>query len=221
MKRFGVFVIIFSIFLVIRFSGVAEYLTLENLQKYKVILEEYVHKYFFITSISYIILYILVVTFSIPGASVLSLAGGYIFGLFPGLLYINFSAVAGATLAFLAARYIIGDLLQKKYAEKLHRFNEEMEQNGHLHLLTLRFVPIFPFFMVNIFAALTNVKLYTYIWTTAVGIFPASIAFTYAGKTLANIRSVDEVLSKELFFALILLGIVSQLPRIIKTVRKK
>lgn len=220
MKKILLILTLITVFLIIKFSGLSNYLTLENLQKYRSNLEYFVNNNFILASLFYILIYIIVVMLSIPGASVMSLAGGYFFKLFPGILYINFAAVMGATFAFLIARYIMGNYIQKKYADKLKIFNEEMDKNGHLYLLTLRFIPIFPFFMVNIFAALSNVKISTFIWTTAVGIFPASIVFTYAGKTLHNIRSLDEVISKEVFIAFVLLGILSQIPNLIKRINK-
>ena len=220
MRKLLLILTIITVSLLIKFSGFASYLTLENLQKYRYTLEYFVNNNYLLASFIYILIYIFVVMLSIPGASVMSLAGGYFFKFFPGILYINFAAVTGATLAFLVARYILGDFIQKRYTDKLKIFNEEMDKNGHLYLLTLRFIPIFPFFMVNIFAALSNVKLFTYIWTTAVGIFPASIVFTYAGKTLYNIRSVDEVISKEVFIAFVLLGILSKIPNLIKRISK-
>lgn len=221
LKKLLIVISIIILLFLIKFSGLADQLTLENLQRYKANLEQFVVNNYFIASVGYIALYIIVVAFSIPGATVMSLAGGYLFGIFPGLFYINFSAVAGATLAFLVARYLLGDFVQRKYSEKLKFLNKEIEKNGHLYLLTLRFIPIFPFFLVNILSGLTNVKLFTYIWTTAVGIFPASIAFTYAGATLEKIKSLDDIMSKELLFALILLGVFSQIPNLYKRIFKK
>jgi len=221
MRKILLLIIIVAIFVLLKIYGLLDYLTLENLKTYKTIIEEYVKNNFFMASLAYICLYIFVAAFSIPGASVLSLAGGYFFGFTFGLFYVNFSAVVGATLAFLIARYIAGDYVHKKYGEKLRKFNEELEKNGYLYLLTLRIIPVFPFFLVNIFSALTSVKLFTYVWTTTLGIFPASIVFTYAGTTLEKVKTLNDVMSKEFLFALIFLGLLFQIPNMINRFRKK
>lgn len=220
-KRVFLFIILLLLIFIIRITGLSDSLTLENLHKYRIIAENYVKNNFIMSSLLYIFAYIVVVALSIPGATVMTLAGGYFFGMFPGLFYINLSAVLGATIAFLVARYLLGEIIQQRYSEKLKFLNEELSKNGHLYLLTLRLIPLFPFFLVNILSGLTNIRLFTYVWTTAVGIFPASIVFTYAGTTIEKIKSVDDVMSKEVFISLILLGILSQIPNILKRFIKR
>lgn len=220
-KKLLLLIFIIIVFIAAKFTDLGSFFTIENIYSYNLFIAKYIEEHFLLASIAYILLYIFLIAFSIPGASVMSLAGGYFFGIFPGLIYINFSAVAGATLAFLVARYILGDFIQKKYGDKLEFFNSEIEKNGHMYMLTLRFIPLFPFFLVNLLAGISQIKLSTYIWTTALGIFPASIVFTYTGKTLEKIKSVDDVFSKDMLIAFILLGLLVQLPRLIKQIKRR
>ena len=139
---------------------------------------------------------------------------------FLGALYVNVAATTGATLAFLFARYIAGQSLQAKYGDRLARFNEELESNGWSYLLTLRFIPIFPFFLINLFAGLTNIRLRTFVWTTSVGIFPGSLIYAYAGQQLGTISAVKDIFSTKVLLAFLLLATLAVFPVIYKKIRK-
>jgi len=121
----------------------------------------------------------------------------------------------------MVSRYILGSSLQKKYASKLEKFNKDMEANGKYYLLTLRLIPVFPFFLINLMAGLTNIRLSTFFWTTAVGILPGSFVFTYAGSALNDIESPGDIISGKVLAALIFLGVMATLPVIIKKFGRK
>lgn len=159
-KRIIVLLCLVALIILIRVSGLHEFLTFEMLRQYRDQLLAITENHNIFTVGFFILLYIAVVALSIPGAAVLSLATGFLFG-FWGLLYVNIGAAIGAILAFLAARYLIGDWLQKRYAKKFASFNKEIDENGYNYLLTLRLIPIFPFFLVNIFAGITRIPLIT------------------------------------------------------------
>jgi uncharacterized membrane protein YdjX (TVP38/TMEM64 family) len=156
------FLIIFAIFL-IRFMQIDHYLTFENLQENKSSFQHIVKTNYGLSIAGYIIIYILVTGFSLPGATILTLGSGFLFGVILGAIYVNIGATTGATMAFLFSRYIAGDWVQKKYGDKLINFNNELEKNGYRYLLTLRLIPVFPFFLINIFAGLTKIRLRTFI----------------------------------------------------------
>jgi uncharacterized membrane protein YdjX (TVP38/TMEM64 family) len=160
------------------------------------------------------------VALSIPGATILTLTAGFLFGFF-GIIYVNIGATIGAILAFLVARYLIGDWIQKRYGERFASFNREIAENGYNYLLTLRFIPLFPFFLVNIFAGITRVPLITYAWTTMVGIVPASFVYIYTGRQLGSIDHPGDILSWQIMLALVLLGLLVLSPVLIKKVMKK
>jgi uncharacterized membrane protein YdjX (TVP38/TMEM64 family) len=167
----------------------------------------------------YIFLYMAVVALSIPGATAVTLTGGFLFGPFLSVLYINIGATAGATILFMAARYFFGEMIQKKYSEKLAKFNKEMEENGRNYLLTLRLIPVLPFFLVNLFPGLTNIPLRTFIWTTSLGIIPGSFAYAYLGYAGSTIQA-GQGIPIQLILAMGFLGIISLIPVGLKHLKK-
>ncbi len=205
----------------LRFTGIADKLTLGNLQANAAKLRDFSNANYLRSVLIYIVLYIVVTSFSLPGATVLTLAGGFLYNFFIGAIYVNIAATAGATLAFLFARYIAGRSIQKKFGDKLIKFNEELDRNGASYLLTLRFIPLFPFFMINLAAGLTNVSLLTYIWTTSVGIFPGSLIYAYAGQQLGEIKSVQDIFTGGVLSAFILLAVFALIPVFYKKFKGK
>jgi uncharacterized membrane protein YdjX (TVP38/TMEM64 family) len=161
---------------------------------------------------SFIVLYILVVAFSIPGGTALTLLGGFFFGPFVGLALVNVGATIGAFLIFMAARYLMRDALMARYGDQLAKLNKELERNGASYLLTLRFIPLFPFFLINLLAGLTPVSAFTYLWTTAIGIIPGSFVYALLGSSGATMDSTKSAFSPQLLAGLVLLGIVSLIP---------
>lgn len=215
-KKSIVFLIILAVFLLVRFSGLERNLTLENIQLHKTQLETFVKNHYVKSVIVYIVIYLIITGCSIPSAAVLILSGGFLFGVIAGTLYVNVGATIGATFAFLSARYLIGDWVQKKYVDKLKKFNREIKENGYSYLLMMRFTPLLPFVLVNFFAGMTKIPLWTFIWTTSVGILPASLLYTFAGKQISSIHSTKDILSLKIIIALLLLTLFSFVPVIVK-----
>ncbi|MHC4131760.1 MAG: FAD-dependent oxidoreductase [Planctomycetota bacterium] len=203
-KRLVLVIIVLALLIGLRLSGVGDKFTLENLQSNAARLKEFSNGHYLTSVLAYIFIYITVTAFSLPGATILTLAGGFLYTFFIGAVYVNIAATSGATLAFLFSRYIAGQSIQKRYGDKLTRFNDELNRNGARYLLTLRFIPIFPFFLINVFTGLTNIPLKTFIWTTSIGIFPGSLVYAYAGQQLGTIKSVGDIFTwKILAFALV------------------
>lgn len=205
----------------LRLSGVGDALTFENLQRNRDALLLWVRGNAALSVAAYIAVYVAAIALSLPGGAVLTLAGGFLFGTLPAVLYVNIGATAGAVLAFLSARYLLGSRLQERYRDRLAGFNAEMDRNGVRYLLSLRLVPVFPFFVVNFLAGLTRVPLATFAWTTALGIIPATAVFTYAGHQLEYVRSLSDILTGEVLFALLLLALITLAPAVIGRFRKK
>lgn len=212
MKKIVIIIVILSGILLFNLLDLQTYLNMEQLIEQKNDLLSYVENHYILSYLSYILVYILVVTFSLPGAAVSSIAGGLLFGLLPGLIAVNIGATIGSTINFSMARYVIGTSLQEKYKDKFEKFNREIDKNGKSYLLTLRLIPIFPFFLINLLAGLTSVKMKTFIWTTAVGIIPGSIFYVYAGTTLKDANALGEVITLKTLIPLIILGLVAFLP---------
>lgn len=160
----------------------------------------------------FIMLYIGQTAFSLPGATLMTLAGGFLFGSLWAALYVNIGATAGATLAFLAARYLFRDWVEQRFGHRLEAFQAGFAQNAFNYLLTLRLIPLFPFFVVNLLSGLTRMNVGTYVAGTALGIIPGSLAYTFAGRQLGTINSLGELASPRLLLAFTALGLLFLLP---------
>jgi len=216
-------IILFSIFVIlvvlIKYFNLDAYFTFESLQNQKELLSSYVTENYSLTVIIFVVIYIVSVSFLIPISTILTLAGGFLFGSIEGTLIVNIGATVGAAFAFIFARYIIGAKLQEKYSKQLEKFNKELTENKYQYLFSLRFLPIFPFFLVNFLAGLTKVDFKTFIITTSLGIIPGSFVYTYAGSQLSTINAVSDIFSKEILSAFVLLGFLTLVPIIIKKLK--
>lgn len=147
---------------------------------------------------AYLLVYVAITALSIPGAVLLTLAGGALFGLGWGLLLVSFASSLGALLAFLVARYLFRDAVQSRFGERLAAVNAGIEREGAAYLLTLRLVPVFPFFLVNLLLALTPMRAGTFYEMSQLGMLPATLVYVNAGTQLARLESVEGILSGRL-----------------------
>jgi uncharacterized membrane protein YdjX (TVP38/TMEM64 family) len=160
----------------------------------------------------YIVSYAVVTGASLPGAVILTLAGGFLFGSVLATVYVNLGATTGATLAFLAARYLLRDWVESKFGSRLGAIQEGFRQNAFSYLMTLRLVPLFPFFLVNLVSGLTHVSAATYVAATSMGIIPGSFVYAYAGRQLGTLNSLAEIASPRVLLAFTLLGVLALVP---------
>jgi len=220
MKKKIILVLVFiSIIALIKIYDLDAYFTFDNLKAQKDVLNAYVNENYVLTLILFALLYLVAVAFMLPIATVLTLAGGVLFGAVAGALIVNVGATLGAVCAFMFSRYIVGKKIQGTYESQLEKFNTELESNKYQYLFSLRFLPIFPFFLVNFLCGVTKLDLKAFIITTSLGIIPGSFVYTYAGSQLANIDSLGDIFTKEMLFAFILLGTLSLLPVIVKKIK--
>jgi len=159
------------------------------------------------TSLWFFLIYVISTAVSIPGASILTLAAGAVFGLWWGVVLVSFASTVGASLAFLLSRYVLRDTVQSKFSDKLTAINAGIEKEGAFYLFTLRLIVVFPFWLINLLMGLTPIKLRTYFWVSQVGMFPATILFVNAGTQLAKIGQVSDILSPAIAVSFALLGI--------------
>ncbi len=152
-------------------------------------------------------IYVAVAALSLPGAAILTLAGGAIFGLVTGLLIVSFASSIGATLAFLASRFVLGESVQAKFGQRMAEINKGVEKEGAFYLFTLRLVPLVPFFVINLLMGLTKMKTWTFYWVSQLGMFLGTAVFVNAGTQLAKIDSLKGILSPGLLGSFVLLGI--------------
>ncbi len=155
----------------------------------------------------YMVVYILMTAMSLPGATVLTLAGGAVFGVVTGVIVISFASTIGATLAFLLSRYLFRDWVQTRFASKINAINKGIKSEGGFYLFTLRLVPLFPFFMINLVMGLTSISTGMFYLVSQIGMLPGTIAYVNAGTQLGKIESLGGILSFDILFAFALLGI--------------
>lgn len=197
-----VLIILFKIF------GLGQYLTLDYLKEQQAAFTSLYNGHPVTVIGVYMLIYIVVTALSLPGAAVMTVAGGAMFGLVTGTIVVSFASTIGATLACLVARYLLRDGIQKKFGDKLVKINEGMEKEGGFYLFSLRLVPIFPFFIINLVMGLTSIPLRTFFWVSQLGMLPGTIVYVNAGKELAKIDSLSGILSPGLLLSFILLGLL-------------
>ncbi|UOD50042.1 FAD-dependent oxidoreductase [Orrella daihaiensis] len=194
-------------FWIYRLFDLGQLLTLESLKNSRnQLLGLYAHQPALTFSI-YFAIYLIATAASFPGAVILTLAGGALFGFWLGLLVVSFASSLGALLAFLLARYFLHDAVQSRFTRTLTPINEGVKRDGVFYLMTLRLVPIFPFWLVNLVMGLTPMTATRYYITSQIGMLPGTAVFVLAGTQLAGIESVGDVLSPGLVASLVLLGV--------------
>ena len=156
---------------------------------------------------SFFLLYVIVAAFSLPGAAIMTIAAGALFGLFWGSVIASFASTIGATLAFLTARYLLRDLVQAHFGDKLKAINEGMAKDGAFYLFSLRLIPLFPFFLVNLLVGLTPISIRRYYWVSQIGMLAGTVVYVNAGTQLVKITGLADIASPGLLFSFALLGI--------------
>jgi len=187
--------------------------TLENLQARHQALLLYCQQAPRQSAALYFILYVLVTTLSLPGAALLTLLGGALFGLWPGILLVSFASTLGATLAMLVSRYLLRDWVQHRFAGQMRTVNDGVARDGAFYLFALRLMPLFPFFVVNLLAGVTRLGVWRYWWVSQLGMLPGAIVYLNAGHQLGQITSLHDILSPGVVFAFTLLGLLPLITR--------
>ena len=182
------------------------YFNLEYLKQQQAVMDAFYERQPLTTALYYFLLYIVITGLSLPGAAILTLAGGAIFGLLWGTVIVSFASTIGATLAFLFSRYLFRDAIQGRFADKLTAINRGMAEEGAFYLFTLRLVPIFPFFIINLVMGLTPIRALTFFLVSQAGMLAGTIVYVNAGTQIAKIEQLKDILSPELILSFALLG---------------
>lgn len=208
------------------FSGIYEFLSFNTLTHYHQNLKTFQKLHPFSFPILFCLIYITATALSLPGAVFLTLTAGFLFPQPFSTIYVLISATIGATLIFLATRTALEDFLKRKAAPFIKKIEKGFQKNAASYLLFLRLVPLFPFWLVNIAPAFFGVNLFTFVWTTIVGILPGTLVFTFAGEGFEKIIdnnqpfSLKAIFNMEIKLALFFLGIMALIPIIIKRFQK-
>jgi uncharacterized membrane protein YdjX (TVP38/TMEM64 family) len=198
------------------YFDLGRFLSLDSLKENREQLLAFTGEHYAMAVGLFIVTYIAVAGLSLPGATIMTLAGGFLFGSMWGTLFANLGATTGATLAFLSARYLLHDWVERKFGGLLGPIQAGFAKNAFSYLMTLRLIPLFPFFLVNMVSGLTRVSLGTYVTATAIGIIPGSFVFAYAGRQLGSINSLQEIASPNVLLAFTLLGLLALVPVLYK-----
>ncbi|QJT28293.1 pyridine nucleotide-disulfide oxidoreductase [Aeromonas media] len=189
------------------------YLSLPRLQAHQEQASAWVQAHFGQAALLFTLLYVATTALSLPGAALLTLGGSALFGVGWGLLLVSFASTLGATLAFLSARFLLRDWVSRRFGDKLATFEAGMAKDGAFYLLSLRLIPLFPFFLVNLLMGLTPIRVSTYYWVSQLGMLPGTFVYVLAGSELATLTSTGKILSPGLVAALTLLGLMPWLMR--------
>ena len=208
MKKILLLSIIAIIVAVFFYFDLGLYLNLDYIKANQARFIEYYNQNTALTIIIYSSIYIIATAISLPGAAILTLLGGSIFGFTKGLILVSFASSIGATLAFLISRTVLRDSIQSKFGDKLKTFNNGIEKEGVFYLFTLRLVPIFPFFMINMVMGLTTIRTASFYIVSQLGMLPGTAVYVNAGVQLSKIDSLSGILSIEMLLSFALLGIL-------------
>lgn len=187
--------------------GLQQYLNFDYLKAQQESFQTYYAENRALTIGLYFLLYVAVTALSLPGAGIMTLAGGALFGLAVGTVVVSFASTIGATLAFLTARFVLRDTVQEKFRDKLAVINREIQKDGAFYLFTLRLVPLFPFFVINLVMGVTPISTLQFAWVSQLGMLAGTLVFVNAGTQLSKIDSLRGILSPNLLLSFVILGV--------------
>lgn len=184
-----------------------QYLSLENFkaQQAEILAAKNAHPLIFIAG--FFLTYVTITGLSIPGAAIMTLIAGALFGLVIGVVVVSFASTIGATLAFLGSRYVLRDWVQSKFGERLKAVDDGLAKDGAFYLFTLRLIPVFPFFVINLLMGLTRIRTWTFFWVSQLGMLAGTIVYVNAGTQISQVESTAGLLSPTLIGSFVLLAL--------------
>ena len=184
-----------------------QYLSLENFkaQQAEILAAKNAHPLIFIAG--FFLTYVTITGLSIPGAAIMTLIAGAVFGLVIGTVVVSFASTIGATLAFLGSRYVLRDWVQSKFGERLKAIDDGLAKDGAFYLFTLRLIPVFPFFVINLLMGLTRIRTWTFFWVSQLGMLAGTIVYVNAGTQISQVESTAGLLSPTLIGSFVLLAL--------------
>ena len=205
--KIGLLILIMLTIIAFFFYDTQQYATLDYIKAKQQNIFEYYKQNVFFVLVLFIFLYILVTALSLPVATFLTLLGGALFGFSTGLIIVSFASTIGATLAFLMARFLAQNYVQKNYKKQLSKINKKFKSEGSFYLFALRLVPVFPFFIINVVMGLMTIKTWTFYWVSQLGMLPGTIVYVYAGTQLAQLKTFSDITTPSMLIAFALLGL--------------
>ncbi|PKH02672.1 pyridine nucleotide-disulfide oxidoreductase [Psychromonas sp. MB-3u-54] len=221
MKKIIIIAVIIAAIAAFFAFDLGQFLSLENIKASQADIAQWQTNNPFVAALSFFAVYIAVTALSLPGAAVMTIAAGAFLGLFWGVVIVSFASSIGATLAFLMSRFVLRDSIQNKFAERLKLINQGIERDGAFYLFTLRLVPVFPFFLINILMGLTPIRTITFFLVSQVGMLAGTLVFVNAGTQLAQVDSLSGILSPSLLLSFALLGLFPWIAKKMITILKQ
>lgn len=213
MKKSLILVIVISLVIIVIQQDLLQLLSLESIKSQQANLQDYVAQNQLKSWVIYFVIYVLVTAASLPGAAILTLLGGALFGLVTGVILISFASSIGAATAFILSRYLLRDWVEEKFGSSLTPFNKGIEKDGNFYLFALRLVPVVPFFMINLVMGLTRIKLFSFYWVSQVGMFAGTIVYVNAGTQLVKLDSLSGIISPQIILSFVLLALLPVIAR--------
>jgi len=207
-KRILLLFLLIVVIVVLHMSGVTSYLAFENIQYHVTVLRTFVYEHYWFSVFIYSANFIVTTVLFIPVTIVLTVLAGYLFGILPGLFYALLSATLGCIIIFLLVRYVLGNIVEKRLMRYVAFFREELEERGYSYLLMLQLLPVTPTPLINITAGLLPISLWTFSWTTFLGLLPGSLFYVIAGRQFVYISSLNDILSWPMITILVALAII-------------
>lgn len=205
-----------AVLIFVNYQALSNFFTIEQLKKNNECLAVYVKDHYLFSVLLYITIFSIIVACGLPLIFPLSLVGGFLYGLIPGLLFATLSCLIGSLFCFVVLRYVIGDWVKSWHNQRINRFNQQINTYGHSYLLMLHFLSVVPIFVINLLAAVAKVPLKTVAWVTIVGTLPLNFVCVLAGKQLSSIHSYKDIFSPTILALLALLILIACAPMIIR-----
>ena len=199
--------IIILLFFIFKYFGLSEYLTLDYIKENQIRFQQYYTNNTALTLSIFFFIYVITTGLSLPGATVLTLTAGALFGLVTGTVVVSFASTIGATLAFLSSRFLLRSYVEKKFNKYIEPINQGVQKDGAFYLFTLRLIPIFPFFVINLVMGITKIGPLKYFIVSQIGMLAGTIVYVNAGLQIGSINSLSGILSFKLILSFALLGI--------------
>ncbi|HJM68858.1 MAG TPA: VTT domain-containing protein [Candidatus Babeliales bacterium] len=188
--------------IIVYFTQFRHVFTLENIHRHRTVLLGMVENHYFSAVALYLLAYILLTLSSLPVPGVLTLVGGFMFGLVWGMIYAQIAAVLASMMIFLIVRHVLGKRLQSKYSQRFKRFNRLVGKHGASYILLIQLTAIFPYFVVAFAAGITTISWVTFFWTTMIGILPGSYIYAFAGQKIGTINKISDIFTPEFYIAI-------------------
>lgn len=220
-KKMAIYIAFALLFIYVFYKFfLAEYLDIATIKANIQTLASFVSAHYVISVILYMLVYFILIASAVPATGPMSMAGGFLFGVIPTVIYSTIAATAGAVISFLSIKLFASATIEEKYGHKLEKLRVGLKEYGSFYLLLIHFTFLMPFFIINSLAVLAGVSIWQFIWTTIVGFIPCTYVYAFSGQKLLTIRGVRDILSWQFMIAIILLILVGTLPLIIKRFSK-